>query len=92
MENKIKQIALHYGTEKQVIKTVEELGELIVALQKLQQNLSSANLQSVIEEIADVEIMTAQLKYLYSCDTDIWAVKAAKLNRQLERIRGEGNG
>jgi len=88
MENKIKQIALHYG-DKQIAKTVEELGELIVALQKFQQKLSGENQANVIEEIADVEIMTAQLKYLFCWDIKVDAIKNMKLNRQLERIRGE---
>ena len=89
MENKIKQIALHYG-DKQIEKTIEELGELIVALSKFSQKICQENQANVIEEIADVEIMTAQLKYLFCWDMKVDAIKNQKLNRQLERMAGEG--
>lgn len=53
----LKYIADHYGLEHQLGKCKEELGELIEAI-------DSTNDEAIIEEIADVEIMTEQLKQL----------------------------
>ena len=53
----LKYIANHYGLKHQLVKCKEELGELIKAIDSLDE-------KAIVEEIADVEIMTEQLKYL----------------------------
>lgn len=50
MTDSLKQIATHCGRQAQVIKCVEELNELAVAL-------LHNDYANTIEEIADVEIM-----------------------------------
>lgn len=75
-------IANHYGLKHQLGKCKEELGELIEAI-------DSANVEAVIEEIADVEIMTAQLKQLMCADRVVDLYKDYKITRQLRRIAEE---
>ena len=75
-------IANHYGLEHQLGKCKEELGELIEAI-------DSTNDEAIIEEIADVEIMTAQLKQLMRADRVVELYKDYKIARQLRRIAEE---
>lgn len=75
-------IANRYGLKHQLVKCKEELGELIEAI-------DSANDEAIIEEIADVEIMTAQLKQLMRADNVVELYKDYKIARQLRRIAEE---
>lgn len=76
-------IANHYGLEHQLVKCKEELGELIEAI-------DSANDEAIIEEIADVEIMISQIKYLRNIpDEQVDVIKQYKISRQLTRIAKE---
>ena len=43
-------------------------------------------LQNIHSELADVEIMITQLKYLMNCEKEVEQIIEQKLNRQLERI------
>ena len=79
LDDKIKLIADHYGLGNQKEKTLEELFELGNAL-------THNDVPNIAEEIADVEIMLSQLKYLIKCDTAVETIKESKLNRQLRRI------
>lgn len=99
MQDKIKRIANHYGLAKQQRQLAEECGELIQATSKYMrfQEESYAStvdwtyLQNVIEEIADVEVMLDEIKYLLHINSDaIKAIKEKKVNRQIERIEKEG--
>ena len=75
-------IANHYGLNAQRTKTIEELAELIRALVR-------TDLADIAEEIADVEIMLYQFKYLTGTTRDIDWIKDQKVTRQLERIKSE---
>lgn len=78
----LKQIADHYRLESQTEKCKEELHELIEALDGGDPHLA--------EEIADVEIMIAQIKYLRNLPVEsIDEVKQYKIQRQLQRIENE---
>lgn len=81
----LKYIADHYGLENQLGKCKEELNELIEALG------GSSNIH-VVEEIADVEIMISQIKYLRDIpDEQVDVIKEYKIQRQLQRIEnGDG--
>lgn len=92
---KIKKIADHYGLKSQQRQLAEECGELIQATSKYMryQETSYAStvdwqyLQKVCEEIADVEVMLDQIKYLLNINPDaIDEIKQNKVDRQLERI------
>lgn len=79
----IEKIKDFYG-EGQFKKTVEELFELINAITK-------DDKENIIEEIADVEIMTCQLKMLLKCENKVEEIKRYKVDRQLKRMEKEKN-
>ena len=83
MDERLKKIADHYKLEMQELKLIEEMAELTQAIIKGDKN-------HVYEELADVEIMLAQVKYLGGYDQgfiNYW--KEVKINRQLKRIADE---
>lgn len=80
-ENEIKTIADYYGLESQKVKCIEELNELIEAIESGSSDIHLA------EEIADVEIMISQIKYLRNIpDEQVNEIKQYKIQRQLGRI------
>jgi len=54
-----------YGESNQILKAVEELGELKNALIDYNKNSSEENLKNVITEIADVKIISKQLLKIF---------------------------
>lgn len=92
-QEKIIKIAEFYKQPNQLIKTIEECSELIQVCCKLRQveYFDSAEkyenlLKCLSSEIADVEIMIVQLKYLFSLSEEVEREKKNKLYRQLKRI------
>ena len=82
ISDELKYIANHYGKEHQLEKCKEELNELIEAI-------DSKDEESVKEEIADVEIMINQVKYLMCAERLVELYKDYKIQRQLTRIAKE---
>lgn len=78
----LKYIADHYGLKHQLVKCKEELGELIEAIDSLDE-------RAIIEEVADVENMTYQLKHLMCADRVVDLYKDYKIARQFRRIAKE---
>jgi NTP pyrophosphatase (non-canonical NTP hydrolase) len=84
-------IADHYGENHQMLKAVEEMAELTQAI--LKQRTCEWSYTAFVEELADVCIMLEQM--LYFCEKKHGGSKYlsetidAKLNRQLERMKGE---
>ena len=97
---KIQKIAGTYGYDAQSRQCIEEMAELTQAINKfwrkdlkcgqlttLEVPIGSPQELSIVEEIADVEICLAQMKYLLAIrEEDINKVIEQKLERQLERI------
>lgn len=74
-----------FGTRNQFVVAIEELSELTKELTK---NLRGANNSgSIVEEIADVEIMLDQLKIWLFAFADVQNMRAFKLKRLEERIK-----
>lgn len=84
-----KKILRYYGLRHQKIKAVEELAELIVALQKDILSGNEGLSQDVLEEIADVHIMLTQLLDDDSYKTEVSLIVDKKLKRQIQRIKKE---
>lgn len=88
----IKYIATHYGYKSQSRQCVEEMAELMQAICKLERAATNDDyllaLSHMQEEIADVEIMIAQLKVLSGTDV-IEKIIDRKIKRQLKRIEKE---
>ena len=105
-QNNIIAIAEHYGYESQSRQLIEEMAELTVAINKLwrverfcdRKNImdvkgfSYPEVKEIIGEIADVEIMLAQIKYLLDCNNEVEQEKERKILRQLERMKEEMEG
>ena len=84
---KIRAIARHYGKEPQMGVTQEECAELIQAISKVRRKGETREtLNNLIEEIADVNIMCAQLEELFGVRASVAWHMHQKLDRQLERI------
>lgn len=70
-------------------KTIEELAELIVALQKDILEGKEQHSRAVLEEIADVHIMLTQLLDDESDKTTVSLIVDEKLKRQIRRVKAE---
>ena len=82
-----------YGADKQMLKTIEECGELTRAISRILTELSSGegftNKESennLYEEIADVEIMLQQLKMIFKCEDKVNEQIEFKIKRLKERL------
>lgn len=69
----------HFGRKMQIAKAIEEMGELTTELAR-DLNSSSMNVD-VIDEIADVSIMIAQLKLIFGED-----LVEGRIRIKLERL------
>lgn len=82
-------IANYYGLEKQRIKAIEELAELTKELAKKVNNKKADNDEAIAEEIADVEIMLAQLKFLMGIQDSVCDIKNHKIDRTMRQIESK---
>lgn len=82
-----------FGKEKQFVKTVEELAELAKELCRVANgDMTRTRIEKVAEEIADVEIMLKQVKYMLPVKESIAKYKGIKLIRLREEIfKDDGN-
>ena len=84
--------AKYYGYEAQSNQLVEECAELIQAVetglgQPVAEDKKAIARDNLVEEIADVELMLEQVKYLLQIPEDeLLAVKTFKVNRTRERM------
>ena len=84
---KIRAIARHYGKEPQMGVAQEECAELIQANSKIRRKGETVEtLDNLVEEIADVSIMCAQLEELFGVRASIAWRMHQKLDRQMKRI------
>ena len=84
-----RRILQHYGILHQKSKAIEELAELIVALQKDILGGKESHSRAVLEEIADVHIMLTQLLDDEGDKTAVSLIVDKKLKRQMRRIKAE---
>ena len=89
IEERARQILRHYGMIHQKSKTIEELAELIVALQKDILEGKESHSRAVLEEIADVHIMLTQMLDDEGDKTLVSLIVDKKLKRQMRRIKAE---
>lgn len=76
-----------YGAEAQTLMVFEEMSELMKALCKHARGES--NRLAIAEEIADVQIVLAQMILLYDCADEVAEYKQFKLERLRQRLDGE---
>ena len=95
MNEAIRKIADHYGLNAQLNVATEELAELIQAIARFRRvneidMLELARRKNLVaEEIADVEVMLAQIKYLMKIDERVEAGAKYEIERQLKRMKKE---
>ena len=76
-----------YGDEEQINQGIEEMAELIQAINKFRRNPCEETLNGIEEEIADVEIMLEQYKLIYKIsDEEMSKHKSQKLKRLAKRL------
>lgn len=75
-----------YGDEAQINQGVEEMAELIQAINKFRRNPGEETLKGIEEEIADVEIMLEQYKIIFAAGLAVEWIKEKKLHRLAERL------
>ena len=86
-EEKVKEIAEHYGLKNQLRQLAEECCELSV---ESSHSSRKGTTVKIIEEIGDVMLMIEQVIYLAKIDKcDIEDCINYKINRQLKRIEEE---
>ena len=91
IKEQARQILQHYGILHQKAKTIEELAELIVVLQKDILEGKEEHSRAVLEEIADVNIMLTQLLDDEGDKTTVSLIVDKKLKRQIMRIKAGTN-
>lgn len=89
IEGLARQILRHYGVVHQKAKTIEELGELIVVLQKDLLTGKKGNSRAVLEEVADVKIMLMQIVSDEEDEEFVDKIIKQKIDRQIGRIKKE---
>lgn len=89
MDQRIQHILDHYGPHAQLIKAKEELLELVKAIDDFLRHMSQSTVEHVAEEVADVEIMIAQVRAGLVGHDRVERWKAFELDRQMRRIREE---
>ena len=84
----IEQVTSHFGEKNQLIKAIEEMSELQKELCKvvLTPHLTIKPTDEVIDELADVEIMCAQLRHIFGISEQVYERKTFKIERLVKRI------
>lgn len=87
------QIIAHYGAQHQLVKLCEECGELIQQAAKCYSIGIIPYTADMVEEMADVKVMLMQFEsIMHQPDRDLLdKIITEKLDRQLDRIEGEGD-
>lgn len=95
MDERIKTIAEHYGLIFQVDKLSEESAEMIAAALQMCTKQNGVNnselLKHYLSELADVDIVLEQVKFLLTPNMRSYFdnVRDEKLNRTIKRIEAE---
>lgn len=77
-----------WGKEAQIFMVLEEMSELSMLLfHSLRDNRRHPDNWEIAEEVADVEIMLEQLKYIFPIREEVDNFKAMKLGRIERRLK-----
>jgi len=75
-----------WGVKAQVGMFVEEAGEALVAMNKMDRNTNGGTVAQFIEELADLSIMIEQMRVIFDPDDMFVEMKNKKLIRLAERL------
>lgn len=77
-----------YGAPAQLDQFIEELAELIVAINHLRRG--RADIEHVLQEMVDVDIMMEQMKIILNVKDDYFdMIKARKINKLVEKMAND---
>ena len=89
----LKKAIKRYGTHNQMLKCIEECGELSRAVSRILTELSSgdgftteASQENLYEELADVLIMIEQMIIMFDCGDEVFIQQVKKMKRLKERL------
>jgi NTP pyrophosphatase (non-canonical NTP hydrolase) len=86
MNNDLYQMVIDkWGVDAQLTVVIEELSELAKEVCKIKRGMGT--LVNIAEEVADVEIMCEQLRYIYDIDSVVDEWKQSKLTRLANRLK-----
>ena len=95
-KNILKKAISKYGTHNQMLKCIEECGELSRAVSRILIELSSGDgftteqsQDNLYEELADVSIMVEQMIMMFDCLDEVVVWQLKKLKRLKERLEHE---
>ena len=75
-----------WGTDAQTDQTIEECAELIVALNKhVKRTPQEGTLKNIIDEIADVEMMLAQMRLVFGISDEVIHERISEKFKKLEK-------
>lgn len=80
----IKKAIDHYGSDAQLLMAIEEMSELTQAICK--KNRIFGVRGHIVEEMADVYIMLAQLEIIFEAQNDLYEIVDRKLERLEKRM------
>lgn len=83
-EYALKKVIERFGKDSQIVVAIEELAELIKELTKRLRGCE--NFYEIAEEIADVEVMIAQLKQIFKCEDTVNETIELKIQRTLKLL------
>ncbi|MDR0324995.1 MAG: hypothetical protein LBI19_02725 [Oscillospiraceae bacterium] len=82
-----------WGLNAQVGQTVEECAELIVTLQKhVNRTPQPDALENILDELADVEMMLAQMRLVFGISDDAFRVRMGYKFEKLKQYLSESEG
>lgn len=96
----LKTIVDTYGADPQIDMMIEEASELTKALLKYRRKSNSDSStgdemltlrDAIIDEIADVKIMLAQMEILFGCTGEVEMQIDRKIERQMDRLKNRGS-
>jgi len=77
-----------WGAKAQTLMVLEEMAELQKEILK-NINRDKDNITEIIDEVADVEIMLEQLKYIYKIEKQVAERIPVKLEKVAKRLEGK---
>lgn len=73
-----------FGEGTQIVKAIEELGELTVELARHRNGLG--NIEALREELADAFVMLNQMELIFGDVSEIEIAKLERLERRIENV------
>ena len=83
-----------WGETSQIGMFIEEIGEVLQAINKLSRRTEEKRYNNLIEELVDLQIMLIQMRIVYTIPNRLWdemmEKKLQRLRRHLDDCRSRG--